>query len=198
MALKILILQGSEDWKVARNARRIVEEQFFDIVLVCGTSNYREILDLDKKILSIPLLEDDIYIIKILKKRESYIAGVWHQFEKDICIGGIDSKNPFQNIERLRLKRPSECRYAIILTSYMPKYVTCSRIKLLNKEVSIGLHSLLTLAKEFTKALIISCTSNIEKELCIERLEHTTLLLATKKPMTQINVDAKTLEIEVI
>jgi len=198
MLLKILILQGTDNWKDVKTAIRIVEEQFFDVILICGVSGYREVLNLDRKVFGIPSLEDDIYIIKILKEKDSYIAGSWHQIEREICVGGVDSKNPFQNAERLRQKRPPECKYAIILSSYAPKHSSCSRVELMNREVGVGFAPLLPLAKEFSKSLVVSCSSHVEKEVCIENLEQKVLLIVTRKPITQVAVDLKALKAEVM
>jgi hypothetical protein len=74
----------------------------------------------------------------------------------------------------------------------------CSKVRLLNKEVSIGFAPLSTLASEFQRVLIISCTSNIEKEVCMESFNKNALLIATKRSVIQVTVNMSTLEVEVV
>ena len=198
MILKILVLCHTEGQRCNSTVTRIIGKEFFDAILLCGVSDYRKVLNLDRRVFGIPLLEDDIYIIRILKEKGSYIAGTWHQIERSLCIGGIDSRNPFQNAERLKHQKPSECKYAIILSSYMPKHSMCSKVRLLNKEVNIGFAPLSTLASEFQRVLIISCTSNIEKEVCMESFNKNALLIATKRSVIQVTVNMSTLEVEVV
>ena len=176
----------------------LLKEHRPNVVIVCGVSSYRNLFDLWSNIYGLLQLEDDIYNIRFLKKRGRYISGSWQSIETQICVGGIDSKNPLQNYERLRSTAPNWCRYALIVSIYPPKGSRCSKVRILGKELSIGIHSLLDFSQLFSKTVILVCNNSLKDEICIDNASDNLVIVALKKEVTVITIDFETLNVEVV
>ncbi len=176
----------------------LLKEHRPNVVIVCGVSSYRNLFDLWPNTYGLLQLEDDIYSIRFLKKRGKYISGSWQAIETQICVGGIDSKNPLQNYERLKSTAPNWCRYALIVSIYPPKGSRCSKVRILGKELSVGVHSLLDFSQLFSKTVILVCNNSLKDEICIDNASDNLVIVASKKDVTVITIDFETLDVEVV
>ncbi len=172
-AIELYIVKGilySRCSKVLESIRRNSK-----IVVAMGSLNEcSNIIQESANIVGITDIYDDVSIIRMLKNRDSYIAGRWKIFIDDICIGGIDGHNPMQNLEMLSRSIPGNCRNTIIVSPYPLKHTSCSFIYILNKKVPIGINPskiLKNLSMDRHRIVYISC-SNLVDRICIDRINN--------------------------
>ncbi|MCS7112137.1 MAG: hypothetical protein N3D82_04140 [Ignisphaera sp.] len=142
---------------------KVVSEDV-DIIFICGgIRECRKIVDVPKNVFGIADLEDDTHIIKFLKSKGVYIAGRWKQIE-DICIGGVDAKNPIQNLSALKEKLPYSCTNLILLSQYPILNTTCSSIEIFKKKIAIGFATELLkgLIERIEKMVVVSCNKALD------------------------------------
>ncbi len=166
---RIAILQSISYSECNKIVDRVLNENI-DTVFICGgIRECREAIDIPKNIFGIVNLEDDIYIIKLLKNRNMYIAGRWRQMEGDVCIGGIDARNPIQNLLSLIEELPYGCRNLVLLSRYPVLESSCSSLEFFKKRFSIGFTGSLLekILDRIERIIIISCNNTLDRN-CID------------------------------
>lgn len=186
---KLLILYNVNHRECSRITVRINSEDV-DVVLVCGgIGGCRRIVDVPRNVLGIVDLDDDVYVLKLLKNRGAYISGQW-RFVEGVCIGGIDAKNPIQNLSALIEKLPRSCRNSIVLSNYPVLNTACSSIEILESRVSIGfsINMLRELLERVERVVVISCNKALEK-VCIDMIDCRLANVAVVESLTKLTID---------
>ncbi|MEM0152669.1 MAG: hypothetical protein QXJ95_00575 [Ignisphaera sp.] len=154
---KIAVLQNIKYRECNGIINRIIDGDV-DIIVICGgIRECRNVIDVPKNVFGIVDLEDDVHIIKLMKNRNVYIAGKWKLLEDGICIGGIDAKNPVQNLLMIIEELPYGCKNLVLVSRYPIIGLDCSSIEIFKKKISIG----------FTTSLIEKLLNRIEKMVFI-------------------------------
>lgn len=164
---------------VCLHVLQIIESNKNDLYLLCGGMNECvEIIQLISKGAGITKTQDDEYIIKLLKNRDLYLSGKWI-FIDDVCIAGIDAKNPVQNIESIYRLIPKKCSIYLLLSVY-PLTSNCSKKLLAGKELDIGLPNILIekLLSSMEKPLIFISCSELINNICVHRFNKNLIYIA--------------------
>lgn len=149
-----------------------IERNRDDIYILCGGLGPAiEAIEFIENGYGIVNVYDDDFVIHVLKSKNMYIAGRWHRYG-DICIGGIDAKNPVQSLERIAIYKPSACRLYIVISPYSLTISRCSVVNLGGRTIPLGLpeslsNRILSLAR-LSRVLYIACPDNVN-ELCIDK-----------------------------
>lgn len=196
--LRIAVIQAI-DYKKCREVVDKLKTEHFDLIMLCGgLGQCLDVLRVGRSVYGIVDVDDDIHIVKTMKNVGAYIAGSLHFIDDGICISGIDAKNPIQNIERLREKILANCFLTIILSHYPLKTSSCSKVKLLGKDLNIGIKNIFGNANKPAKLLFISCNKSFQSNLCIDVLDPSNVLVSTNKQFTSLLVDVQDLSITVL
>ncbi len=142
------------------------------VVLIGFINECNKIIQESVNIVGITDVYDDVSIIRMLKNRDSYIAGHWKNIFDDICIGGIDGHNPIQNLETLSSSIPEICKNLILVSPYPIKHTLCSFINILNKKISIGINLdkfLNSISIDKYRIVYISYSSLMDR-ICVDKI----------------------------
>lgn len=166
---KIAVVQEVSYSECSKVVDKILNEDIDFVILCGGLEECIKIIDVPKRSFGIVKLEDDVYIIKLMKSRGIYISGRWKEIEKDLCIGGIDAKNPIQNLSMVIEKPPKSCKNIVLVTHYPQLNTKCSLIKILEKKISLGLNInfIDRLLNQIERLILICCNSALDKS-CID------------------------------
>lgn len=166
-AVSFLLLHNL-DHNLCRKALELVKlASHCDFVVLCGLNGCDEIVATGKKVVGMPSLADDIYVVELLKEGGSYCAGSWKIVE-GLCVGCIDAKNPFQNAERLLKEVPGECGVLLIVSAYPPKESNCSVAPTLGLPIGLeGLIDRIGVTAAGRRVIILSCNALL-RNLCTD------------------------------
>ncbi|MEM0026509.1 MAG: hypothetical protein QXT53_01055 [Ignisphaera sp.] len=196
--LRIAVIQAI-DYGKCREVVDKLKSGHFDLIMLCGgVGQCLDVLKIDKSVYGIVDVDDDIYIVKALKDAGAYVAGSLRFIDEGICISGIDAKNPIQNIERLKEKLSPNCFLTLLLSHYSLKTSSCSRIKLLGKDLNIGIKNIFRDVNKPARLLFISCNRSYQSDMCIDILDPNTILVSTNKQFISLLIDVQDLGIVVL
>lgn len=176
-----VIVLNSPSTSECKKVIEITKKYRNSLHLVCGgLGECLEYIDHVEKVYGIPNLYDDDHIIKELKNRNTFVSGKWIIID-NICIAGIDSKNPIQSINKMLDQNPKDkCLLNIILSTYPMSISKCSKKVFKGKELSIGLP--IGISRKIVEnikgmKIIISCTEYLP-DYCIDKLSENIFYLS--------------------
>jgi len=170
--LELYIVKGVTYSRCNKILERIRRNSNLIVVSMGSLNECSKIIQESVNIVGIADVYDDVSIIRMLKNRDSYIAGHWKNISSDICIGGIDGRNPIQNLEMLSNSIPEICRNLVLVSPYPIKYTLCSFINILGKKISIGidLSKLLEKISIDRHRIVYISYNNLIDRICIDRI----------------------------
>ncbi|MDK6028029.1 hypothetical protein QPL79_01440 [Ignisphaera sp. 4213-co] len=196
--IRIAIVQNIE-YEKCRELVEALKKQHVDAILVCGgIGQCLSVLEVNKKLFGITNIDDDTHVVKALKNREAFVAGSWQLIEKNVCIGGVDAKNPVQNVERLERTILSQCSFAIIISYYPLKKSICAKAEFMGRSLSFGLKSIFKNKSKQIKYLVIACNKNFVHSFCKQTLDSEGLLVTTNESFISLLVDLQNLDVAIV
>lgn len=185
-----LVIIGNIDTSKCTKLPYIVSKLETNLYIFCGgLGECLDSLNFVEKGFGVPNVYDDDYIIKALKERNLFISGRWAKIN-NICLAGIDSKNPVQSIDRICSNAPEECSLYIIVSTYPLSISKCSKILYRDKVHSIGLPKDLSskiIKLINTLGLIIACQET-STEICVDRIGSNVLYLSIPRSVSVAKV----------
>lgn len=199
LALSFFVLNNVR-FSRCREAVDVARAHKDDLFILCGgIGECLELLEVARKCYGIPNIYDDEYIIKMLKEKKFFIGGKLARVD-NVCIAGIDAKNPVQAVEKITSNGLDNCHILILVSVYPLPISRCAKITFRNKEIAIGLpvdllEKILGLTRT-TPTIIISC-QEYSAGVCLDTLDKNALYISIPQTITvaRITLDIQRLSL---
>ncbi|MEM1541075.1 MAG: hypothetical protein QW101_00710 [Ignisphaera sp.] len=180
---------------------QVIENRKGKIHLLCGgLGACIDIIQVIDKGAGVVKIHDDDYVTKLLKHYGHYSSGKWISIE-GLCIAGIDSKNPIQNMERISKTLPRDCAIYLVFSTYSLTSTKCGKSRFMGKELDVGLPKdiVTRFLDSIERPLIYISCSDLTNDTCICTLEKNVIYVAIPKyyQLTGLKINKKDTEISI-